>query len=286
MSLLALALVLVSAVAHATWNLFAKRAGGGPPFVWLFDALATLLYAPLVLASLLWTRPHLGGLALVFLAGTAPLHLTYFLLLQRGYRSGDLSLVYPLARGTGPLLSTALAILLFGERPSALALAGALSIVGGVFVLTGGPLRLRHAGADPAVLFALLTGVVIAGYTLWDKRAVSVVGIPPLLLNWTNGLGRTLLLTPVALRRWPAVRAEWREHRREAFGVAILSPLAYLLVLTALVFTPVSYVAPARESSILIGALLGTRLLAEGEPRRRLAAAGAIVLGVVALAVG
>ena len=83
-----------------------------------------------------------------------------------------------------------------------------------------------------------------------------------------------------------AVRAEWQAHRREALVVAVLSPLAYILVLTALVFTPVSYVAPAREIGILIGVIFGARLLAEGHARRRLLAAGAMVLGIVALALG
>lgn len=284
MTVFALALVLVSALAHATWNLFAKRAGGGAPFVWLFDSLATLLYAPLALGVILLQRPRVGPEGLLFIAGSAGLHLAYFLLLQRGYRTGDLSLVYPLARGTGPMLSTAAAIAFFGERPTPLALAGALLIGASVFALVSGPGLL--GGGGWAASYGLLTGVVIAAYTLWDKHAVSVLLIPPLLLNWSLGLGRTLLLTPLALRAWEEVRREWRAHRREALVVAVLSPLSYILVLTALVFTPVSYVAPAREVSILVGTLMGTRLLSEGEGSRRLLAAGAMVLGVVALAAG
>src|SRR5262249_61564717 len=81
-------------------------------------------------------------------------------------------------------------------------------------------------------------------------------------------------------------RVEWRDHRAEAIGVAVLAPLSYILVLTAMQFTPVSYVAPAREISILIGTAMGTRLLAEGDVHRRLAAAAAMVVGVVVLAVG
>ena len=286
MTVFALALVLAAAFMHATWNLLAKRAGGGPAFVWLCGALSSALYAPLVAALLLIQRPRLGALGLLFVCGSAVLHLAYFLMLQQGYRTGDLSLVYPLARGTGPLLSTAAAIAFFGERPTPLAIGGALLIAGGVFVLGGGTSTLRDASARRGSAFALLTGTLIAAYTLWDKRAVSVLLIPPLLLDWGANLGRAMLLTPFALRQWDKVRVEWWLHRREAFGVAVLTPLAYILVLTALVFTPVSYIAPAREISILIGTLLGTRLLAEGDAGRRLAAAGAMVLGVVALALG
>ena len=97
---------------------------------------------------------------------------------------------------------------------------------------------------------------------------------------------QTVVLLPVALRRRGEIRGAWRTRRPEALGVAVLSPLAYLLVLTALVFAPVSRVAPAREIGILIGTLLGGGLLAEAGLRRRLLASLCMVLGIVALAVG
>ena len=286
MSLFALGLVLVSAVAHATWNLYAKRASGGPAFVWLFDVASTVLYAPLALIVVL--RPHepITLLGFGFIAGSAVLHLAYFLMLQQGYRIGDLSLVYPLARGTGPMLSASAAIIFFGERPGPLAIGGAALIGVGTFFLAGGGGSMRQASARRAILFALATGGIIAAYTLWDKRAVSSLGIPPLLLNWSLGLGRVGLLAPYALRQRAKIATIWRSYRREVLVVATLSPLSYILVLTALAFTPVSYVAPAREISILIGVLLGTQLLAEGHTRQRLIAAGAMVLGVVGLALG
>jgi drug/metabolite transporter (DMT)-like permease len=156
----------------------------------------------------------------------------------------------------------------------------------GVVVLTSNPEKLRQTGARKAVLYALLTGTFIAGYTLLDKQAVSAFSIPPLLLDWGANLGRALLLTPFAVRHWDKACLEWQSHRFEAIGVALLAPLSYILVLTALIFTPVSYVAPAREISILIGAAMGTGLLGEGDAPRRLGAAVAMVLGVVALAVG
>jgi drug/metabolite transporter (DMT)-like permease len=282
----ALGLVLGAAFIHATWNLLAKRVGGGPAFVWLFGSVSSLLYAPLAAAVVFVVRPHIGAVQLIFIVGTAVLHLVYFLLLQGGYRLGDLSLVYPLARGTGPMLSSAAAIVFFGEHPTPIALVGTLLVGTGIFLLAGNPAALRGVGARRAVGFALLTGATIAAYTLWDKRAVSVLGIPPLLLDWGSNLGRTLLVAPVALARFDAVRAVWRAHRREVILVALLTPMAYILVLTALVFTPVSYVAPAREISILVGTVMGARLLAEGDARRRMFAAGAMVLGVAALAVG
>lgn len=286
MSALAILLVLSAAVLHATWNYLAKRTYGGVPFVWLYGVLAALIYAPLIVVLCLTTSFPLGLPQLAMIGGSSLLQLTYFLLLTRGYQVGDLSLVYPLARGTGPVLSTILAILLFGERPTPVAFGGALLIVVGIFVLTGDPRKLRRAGASPGIVFALLTGVTIAAYTLWDKQTVSTYGVPPLLLNWSVSVILSILLLPLLRTRGPAVRREWGDHRWRVIAVAILSPLAYILVLTALTFSPVSYVAPMRESSVLIGTIMGARLLAEGQTRRRVLGAGVIVLGVVTIGLG
>ena len=287
MTFFALVLVLAAAVFHATWNLLAKRVGsGGAVFVWLFGAFSVLIYAPLALGVILLQGPHLGPAQLAFMFGSGALHLGYFVVLQRGYAVGDLSLVYPLARGTGPLLATVGAVVLLGERPGVVAVCGILLITLGVFLLTREPGSFRGPGLGMGVVYGLLTGGFIAAYTLWDKHAVSALLIPPLLQSWATTVVTVALLTPLALRHRKEALSLWRAHRPEVLGVAVLSPLSYILVLTALVFTPVSYVAPAREISILIGVLMGTQLLAEGHAASRLLAAGAMVAGVVALALG
>jgi len=291
---IALVLVLIAALAHAAWNVLAKTASGGATFVWLFSAAAVVIWLPAVVVAVVIAPGSMGVAGIVFMAGSGALHALYFVLLQRGYREGDLSLVYPLARGTGPLLSTAAAILLFAERPSALALAGGAIIVLAVFSLAGagaggGTASSRlSVGGDRrrAIGFALLTGVAIASYTLWDKHAVGPLGLSPIVYYWGTNVAETALLTPfVVSRRFEAART-WRAHRTQVLGVAALSPLAYILVLFALAHAPVSYVAPARELSILVGAVAGITVLDEGHPRRRLAAAVAIFAGIVALAVG
>ena len=286
MTLGALILILAAAFIHASWNLLNKRASGHVTFTWLVAFLSAIFYTPVALAVIFVTHLQIGFVELGLMAGSAALHSAYFVLLNQGYRVGDLSLVYPLARGTGPLLSTIAAIWLLGERPSVLALIGALLIIGGVVVITSNPKSLRQSGVKTAVFYAAVTGLFIAAYTLWDKQAVSRFAVPPLILDWGANLGRAILLTSLPARYPRQARAEWREHRFEAIGVAVLAPLSYILVLTAMQFTPVSYVAPAREISILIGTAMGTRLLAEGDGPRRLVAASAMVLGVVALAVG
>jgi drug/metabolite transporter (DMT)-like permease len=303
----AIGLILTAACFHAVWNLLAKRASrSGAVFVWLFTACSSVILGPIAVAMVIFQQPELGWAAWIFMAGTALLHLLYFVVLQRGYAVGDLSVVYPLARGTGPALSTALAILILNEQPSGLAVAGVVLVVGGVFLLTFGSVAKTSgsSGLRPAILWGLLCGVCIASYSLWDKCAVSPDSIPPaleelfiefgvqakpvppVLLELFGNFGVCLMLTPHALRRMETVRGVWRDHWREALGVAILAPASYILILTAMVFTPLSYVAPAREISILLGALLGARLLNERHTRRRLFAAGLMVVGVIALAFG
>jgi drug/metabolite transporter (DMT)-like permease len=288
-------LVLTAGLFHALWNLLAKRAGGGgAPFVWLYTALSALLYTPVATAPVfILGETHMSAVGLLFVLGTAVLHIGYFLSLQKGYAVGDLSLVYPLARGTGPLLASAAAIAIFGERPGPVAVLGILLIGGGVFALawesagsTTGACPAERRARRLGVAYGVLTGAFIAGYTLWDKQAVSGLALSPVLYYWAALSVQALLLAPVALRRKDEVRAAWRTHRPEVLGVAVLSPLSYLLILTALVFAPVSHVAPAREVGILIGTALGGGLLREGNAPRRLLAAGAIVTGIVALVLG
>ena len=286
MSGFALGLVLAAAFIHASWNYVLKKSGGGIGFLWLSTVLTTLIYAPLAVAVALLQEftPTLAQLGIVAVSGL--LHAAYFLLLDRGYRFGDLSVVYPLARATGPMITVLIAIAVLGEQPSALAVGGALLIGAGAFFLTGNPAKLVAAGAGRGVGFALLTGGVIAASSVWDKQAVAVALIPPLIFDWLANLCRTFILCPLALRKRDNMRVAWREHRQALVAVALLSPLSYILVLTALVFTPVSYIAPAREVSILVAALMGTQLLDEGDTARRLTAAAAMMLGVVALALG
>ncbi len=273
---LALVLVLTSAVMHATWNMLAKRVRAGTPFLFLVYVVGAVAYAPFAIAVLVLARPQLGLIAFGFVAMAIVLQTVYFATLTAGYRAGDLSLVYPLARATGPLLATVGAIAILGERPSVLAIGGALAIVIGAVVLTGDPRSLRARGAAMAVGYALATGVLIALYTL----------IPPIVYDWMTIGGQALVIAPVAWRRRTEVAEVWATRRWTVVIVGIISRLSYLLMLTALAISPVSYVAPARETGILFGTLLGARVLAEGQGQRRVAGAGAMVVGIVLLALG
>lgn len=294
MSATALTLILVAAVAHATWNLFSKQASvaGASSFVWLMSLAATGLYAPVVAVSVVLSPPRLTPLDGIFMIGTGLLQVGYFLFLQAGYRLGDLSLVYPLGRGSGALLAALAGITLLGERPGPAGITGIVLVVLGVLVLgvpgrgDGSPPATRDAPASRAVIFALVTGTFIASYTLWDKYAVSTLDVPPLLQGYASLPVMALVLAPSALRQRDRTARAWRRYRHQVAGAAVLSPLAYILVLTAMSFTAVSAVAPAREVSVLAGVVLGRRLLGEGGLARRLTAAAAIAAGILCIAVG
>lgn len=288
MTPLALSLVVVAAFIHATWNYAAKRSGGGLPFVWLSSTFALGLYAVAGTGYWLWRQPILPDGIWWIVAGSGLLKTVYSLLLQRAYRAGDFSLVYPLTRGTGPLLATLGAIAFFGERPTPLALLGGAVIIACVFYLSGGSslLHTDRAHLRQGVLYGLACGTCVGIYTVWDQRAVSHLQLPPVLYDGGTQLVLFGVLTPFAWRRRDEVATMWREHRGKAAAVGLLSPVAYVLILTAMSFTPVSYIAPAREISIVIGAFFGARLLKEADASRRLLAAGGMVAGIIALALG
>ncbi len=290
MTALALFFVLTAAFLHAAWNLAAKRAGSGVPFIFLAGVLINAFYAPaLAIYFASGERPTFTAAMLGPIAVSSVLKTGYAIFLQRAYRSGEFSLVYPLARGTGPLLATLAAVLWLGERPTTIGLCGGALIILSLFLLTGGE-RLLHARntsttapLGAAVRNGLITGAFIAGYTVWDRYAVAERGIPPIVFDAGTGYLMTLFLLPFAWQRRREVVVEWHTHRREALIMAVLSPIGYVLVLTAMSFTPVSYVAPARECSILIGAFWGARLFKENPSPRRLWAAAGMVAGLFAL---
>ncbi len=279
-------MVLVAAVVHAAWNLAAKRvSGGGPRFVWLYYTVSAVAMLPVVAVALVLEPERPQWTWLVAALGTAVLHVAYGTVLQRGYDVGDLSIVYPLARGTGPLLSVVVAVLVLHERPGVLGLIGAFLVVAGVLVISLGGSNHNPVARRAGVFYGILTGAVIAAYTLWDAHSVTSLDVPPVVYFGGGALGQSLLLAPAALRNRPAVTRLWRDHRREALIVGLASPVAYLLVLYALRIAPVSLVAPARELSIVFGGIAAWLVLGEHNAVRRLAGSVVVLAGIAAIAV-
>jgi drug/metabolite transporter (DMT)-like permease len=280
---IALAAVLLAAFTHALWNLAAKRAAGSRHFIWLYSVGSVLFYTPAVVWVVVHERPDFGIEHWLALGATAVLHLCYSLMLQAGYRASDLSLVYPLARGSGPLLSFFAAALLLGERVTWLSVVGVVLVVLGI-LLVAGLMREPHKAPRAGILYGLGTGVFIAAYTINDGYAVKVLLISPFVVDYAGNLFRIIVLTPGVLRDRTGIAREAREFFMPAAVVSVLGPLGYILVLFAMKIAPISHVAPARELATLIGAYLGARLLKEKAAPSRIAGAACIVAGVVSLA--
>lgn len=287
MSFLSLGLVVLAALIHATWNLLAKRAAhAGVAFVFANNLVATIAYAPWVAWVLLTEGMAWGAPAVGFILLSALIHLAYSLCLQRGYQVADLSVVYPVARGTGPTLASVGAFLLLGEDISAPGLAGLLLVVTGIALIAtqGRFAAFRTAEAHRGVRWGMGTGALIATYTVVDGWAVKMLGVVPVVLDWLSNMLRFLFLLPVVLRDPSGAMARMRGHWGLAIAVGLLSPASYILVLTALrMGAPLHIVAPTREMSMMAGALFGMIFLGEAVGRWRLAGCVLLIVGVVLL---
>jgi drug/metabolite transporter (DMT)-like permease len=287
MSLVPLALIVLAAFIHATWNLLSKRAAeAGPAFVFTYNFVACVVYLPWVVWVLLhnaqnWNWPVAGCMLL-----SALIHLGYSLCLQRGYQVADLSVVYPVARGTGPLLSSIGAFLLLRETPSTQGILGLIAVVAGIgFISTQGNLAAfrKPRGLD-GVRWGVATGSLIAGYTVVDGYGVKLLGIHPVVLDWFSNLIRFFMLAPLVLANRARTMERMKGHWWLAVGVGALSPLSYILVLSAIEMgAPLSLVAPAREMSMMVGAMFGMVILGERASGWRIIGCLILVLGVVLL---
>ncbi|MDA1349677.1 MAG: EamA family transporter, partial [Chloroflexi bacterium] len=213
MTATALVLVLLSAVAHASWNFLLKRGHDQEAFVWWIQASIAVMFLPV--AVVIAVVDPMESRGWLYVVGTGILHAFYFVLLGRGYARGDLSQVYPIARGTGPVLVPVLGVVLLDESISAQALTGIVAVIAGIFVVYwSGRLALLFSHPlmflrEPATLYAFATGLFIATYSVWDK--VGVRHVAPFLYMYLMALGTGILLTPymVRTRGLAAMRGEW-----------------------------------------------------------------------------
>ncbi len=287
MSFYALILVLVASVTHAYWNYLSKQANGKTPFIWLIYSISVILYLPFVIWQLIKGGISVTWLVLGIGLVSAILRLSYFVILQTGYRKADLSVVYPLARGSGPLFATVGAILFIHETPNIYSLSGLLLIIAGVLIIT----KLKITASlstrlKAGLLYGIATGLFIGCYTVWDKFAVSGYNVQPLLLIYISNVFGAVVLAPGSLNKIAEVKKEIKLHLWHIIAIAILSPFSYILVLKAMQVTPVLYVAPARELSILIGVFMGGRMMNEEDNRRRMFGSIFILTGIICLAFG
>ncbi len=288
MTAVALSMIAVSALMHASWNYLAKSSRDKLIFLWATGIAGSVLFLPL----LLWSDAGSwsGRVWMGFGLG-AGLRALYFLSLGAAYARGDLSIVYPVARGIAPVLVPVTAAAVLGERLSTAGGLGVTAVALGVYLVHLPALNARSLFVPFTQLsavptrYAVVTGVLTTTYSLADKLNIGA-GAPPFPYAYFTIPIAALLLTPAALRRPSRVVAEWRENGWRIAAVALLMTASYLLVLFALQSTQVSYVAPARELGIVFGTMLGAVVLHEGAAPQRIAGSGIIVLGVVLVTLG
>lgn len=288
MTISALFLVVLASFIHASWNLMAKKAAVvGPVFVFAYSLVACIAYAPWVIYLLATDAMTWSLIGIVFVLASGVIHLGYNLCLQRGYQVADLSVVYPVARGTGPLLSSIGAFLILGETPTAAGFAGLMLVIVGIgLIATRGDLSAfgRPEGRR-GVQWGTATGGLIASYTVIDAYAVKALGIAPVVLDWFCNFLRVVLLAPMILANPAKALGAMRGYWILAIGVGLLSPLSYIFVLMALSQNaPLSIVAPMREMSMMVGALMGMFILRETVGPWRLAGCAVLIGGVILLA--
>ncbi len=277
--------VMIAAVGHALWNAMARHVAGDIAVMWLAFALGTVILIP-PCAYLWWQNgpPVLDQTALLCLLATGVLHAAYFALLSRAYEGGEISLVYPIARGSGVGLTALGGVTLLGETVSLFGGAGIALVLLGIGLISIPSLR-DSLPQRRNVLLALSVGLSIVAYSLVDKIGVTL--IHPLYFI-------TGMMFLASLLRWPFVWAQrrgtlWttlRTHFKQIVFIGTVSMGAYLLILYAYTLGPVSYVVAARESSVVIGALIGFAFLGEKYTSLKLVGVLSIASGIALIKVG
>jgi drug/metabolite transporter (DMT)-like permease len=273
-----LPLVLLAAVFHATWNAMLKASENPLALATRAVTWGTVISLPAVaVAWMVTSRPGLPLAGWLLAFGSALLELIYFITLSTAYQRGELSVVYPIARGTAPLLAVLVGFTLLGERLHIPAVFGIVCLLIGIWAVR------RPANAGSALGPALLTGVLIAAYTSLDRIGVRLG--PSWLYAWLLWFfGAIFLVAYTSIRRVPGSRLF--EEPRISLVVAVLMTAAYFMILFALSVAPLAIIAPLRESAIVLVTAWGIWRLGERRGARvRIAGASAIVVGIALLTV-
>ncbi len=284
-TLVALLLVVSSSAAHATWNFLLKRARRQEVFAWWLSGFAVIGALPIAVVLAIMGPFELVGVW--FIAGSALVHICYYLFLGRSFARSDLSLVYPIARGFGPGLVPVLAVFALGEAVTLLGWIGIAAIVAGIYAAAWwGNLRQLTSSAVlranlPGIGYALLTGLCISFYTIIDKQGVAYVNPFLYLYLMTCGVAVGWLPYIIRVHGTAGVVGEWRNAWLPIIAASGLLFLAYGLVLTAMRLTDVSYVTPLREVGSLFAIVLGAVVLKEHVTAGRIVGAVLIIAGVV-----
>ncbi|MEI7972354.1 MAG: EamA family transporter [Actinomycetota bacterium] len=274
--LLATVLALTAAVLHASWNLLVKQSTDRRLALWgQFTIGGTLSAIALTTWALVGSMPHIAwGWALF----SGAMHVPYLMLLSRAYDRGDFSMSYPIVRGAGALAAAAGGVLFLHDTLSLTSTIGILLAVLGLFVLA-------KSGSWHVVGAALSVASTIAVYSVVDGHGTrqSQPIAYALALNIAAALFVSLYASVRSRKQMiPTMRAHWK-----IMGAAgVFSTVAYMLVMIAYRHAPVGYVASLRESSVVIAAFAGWKMLDEGDHRRRITSAAIVLVGLIVLVIG
>ena len=305
MNFVALLLILISAVIHAFWNLLAKQSRDKLAFIWWSMLAILFIYLPLFLWYLHQSSPPLhANWFWPIVSGF--FQTAYCALLAFAYEHGDLSIIYPLSRGSAPIFITIGAMLLLAERLSLTGIVGILIVVFGIYILHLHSLQFSDLFKPIRLLtqkdsqFGISIGLTIAAYHIVDKKVISAIHPVVYLylvqiflfvflsifvfwhIRWKN---RNLRALNAPLHVFSSLKREWEVSKLPIVLVGFLCYFAYLLLLFAMSMTPVSYVATVRNFSIVVATVLGAIALKEPYASTRLPASIFITLGIILIAV-
>lgn len=276
MTLLVFSAVLLAAFLHAAWNAWVKGDEDR------FASIISMSAGQSVLAALLLPFFDLpAGNAWIWVAASAALHTGYKIFLINAYERGDLSQIYPLARGTAPLIVAVASAVFFSEVPPPLRLAAVAAIGIGILLMAGGKGRL----SGTALLLALGTAAFTSAYTIVDGYGARVSGNASGFILWAIAIDGPLMLAYGTLARGNAAMRALRTGWKQGLAAGAMSAGAYWIVVWAFTQAPLAMVAALRETSVVFAMLIAAFLLKEKVPPRRWAAAGLIGGGVVLMRV-
>lgn len=276
--LVATILSLSAAVLHAMWNFVAKRAEGDRYLVlWAQFFAAGAIALPLMIANqIIWGMPWQGY---AFAAGSGLVHLPYLSLLAKAYTHGDFSVSYPVARGGGAALAAIGGVVLLGDHLGLLEASGIAIVVFGITLLAAG-------ATGPNLALALLVAVTIGTYSVLDAKGARLSDSIAYIFATQVACGITNTAYALARGRRHGMVQMLQLRWRRAVVTGMATMVTYGLVLAAVQRAPVGYVTALRESSVVLAALAGWKMLGESDHRRRLTAAFVVFTGLLVLVIG
>ena len=273
-------LVLIAALSHAIWNFLLKQSENKQIFLWSLRLWSVIIFLPI--SIYFWPHTSIPLKYWLFWGiGSAFIHSFYAMILTKAYEKSEFTLAYPIARGTGPILVVLFGMAVLKEEVEPITLLGAITIVIGIYIIYSGSIKSGIKAFKSMVEspWPLLVGITIASYTIFDKLAVAF--IPPIILNVIENIGQVIVLGGSLVNQKKRILEEWKKYWFKMALAGGFAGLAYILVLVVLTKVPVSYVSPVRETSIVIGTVLGFVFLKEPFHIYKMIGSIMIFIGVV-----